>query len=354
MAPVELNGNARPLGATPAPSSSSNSNLNAAGYVRTSNILVLGLRRSGKTSILEVVFKNLSPKHTLYIDPSIRIQRLRIDSAIPLEFWDCPSNVALPTLPLQQFSTVLFVIDMQDTFSYSIPKLIDVVTVMYQTNPEINIEIFVHKADALADDYRIETYRHVQQRVFDELTDTNIDVDSLQLQFHLTSIWDHTILESFSQLVQRLIEPLPYLEELLNVFCANSRLLKSFLFDSNSRIYVATDASPVDGNTHTLCCDYVRMLSDFAPLYCKSVEDNPKDASTWSNSSIRLSPDTSLVYWQITRNLCLVVTIPTDVYLNRRGLIEYNLVFFRQGVQEILDLDASERSRKPGDSTSPS
>lgn len=119
---------------------------------------------------------------------------------------------------------------------------------MCQSNPEINIEVFVHKADALADDYRIgsffppcfwgyachriladtcffphtstETYRHVQQRVFDELTDTTVDVDSLQLQFHLTSIWDHTILESFSQLVQRLIEPLPYLEELLNVFCA--------------------------------------------------------------------------------------------------------------------------------------
>lgn len=111
---------------------------------------------------------------------------------------------------------------------------------MYQSNPEINIEVFVHKADALADDYRIglfalrlsnrlssyfipfspETYRHVQQRVFDELTDTTVDVDALPLQFHLTSIWDHTILESFSQLVQRLIEPLPYLEELLNVFCA--------------------------------------------------------------------------------------------------------------------------------------
>lgn len=52
------------------------------------------------------------------------------------------------------------------------------------------------------------------------------------------------------------------------------------------------------------------------------------------------------------RNLCLVIIVPTEVYLNRRGLIEYNLVFFRQGVQEILEVDASERSRQPDDSTS--
>lgn len=345
MAPIEANGNANSTDTTTPVATS---------YLRTSNVLVLGLRRSGKTSILEVVFKNLSPKDTLYIDPSIRIQKLRIDSAIPLEFWDCPSSVSLSTLPLQDFSTVLFVIDMQDIFTYAIPKLIDVISIMYQSNPEINIEVFVHKADALADDYRIETYRHVQQRVFDELTDTTVDVDALPLQFHLTSIWDHSILESFSQLVQRLIEPLPYLEELLNVFSANSRLLKSFLFDSSSRIYVATDMSPVDVHTHNLCCDYVRMHSDFALLFSKSVEENPRDASTWSNGSIRLNPDTSLIYWQITKNLCLVVIIPTEVYSNRRGLVEYNLVFFRQGVQEILEVDASERRRQPDDSRPPS
>lgn len=130
-----------------------------------------------------------------------------------------------------------------------------------------------------------ETYRHVQQRVFDELQDTAIEIEMLQLQFHLTSIYDHSVYESFSQVVQRLIDPLPYLEDLMNVFCAvshvsnsqnllalnfslqNSRLSKAFLFDPRSRIYVATDASPVDGATHNLCCDYVHMLSRFAPLY---------------------------------------------------------------------------------------
>ncbi|KAF8525955.1 Gtr1/RagA G protein [Hysterangium stoloniferum] len=217
--------------------------------------------------MLQVMFKNYSPKQTLYIEPTTKIQKMRINSAIPLELWDCPGNVPLPTLPLNDFSTILFVIDIQDNFNYSIPRLVDVITTVYHVNPEINIEVFVHKADVLADDYRIDTNRHVQQRIIDDLTDASLDVESLQLQFHITTIYDHSIHESFSLVVQKLIDPLPYLEELLNVFCANSRLSKAFLFDTNSRIYVATDASPVDAATHNVCCDYVQMMSQFAPLY---------------------------------------------------------------------------------------
>lgn len=41
-------------------------------------------------------------------------------------------------------------------------------------------------------------------------------------QFHLTSIYDHTINEAFSKVLHKLIDPINYLEELLNVFCAVS------------------------------------------------------------------------------------------------------------------------------------
>lgn len=47
----------------------------------------------------------------------------------------------------------------------------------------------------------------------------------------------------------------------------NSQSSKAFLFDINSRLYVATDASPVDSATHNLCCDYLSMLNMFLPLY---------------------------------------------------------------------------------------
>ena len=47
----------------------------------------------------------------------------------------------------------------------------------------------------------------------------------------------------------------------------NSQASKAFLFDSISRLYVATDASPVDQPTHSLCSEYLHMLNSFGPLY---------------------------------------------------------------------------------------
>lgn len=41
---------------------------------------------------------------------------------------------------------------------------------------------------------------------------------SLFLSFYLTSIYDHSIFEAFSKVVQKLIPQLPTLENLLNIF----------------------------------------------------------------------------------------------------------------------------------------
>lgn len=42
------------------------------------------------------------------------------------------------------------------------------------------------------------------------------------LSFHLTSIYDHSIFEAFSKVVQKLIPQLPVLESLLNLFISVS------------------------------------------------------------------------------------------------------------------------------------
>jgi Ras-related GTP-binding protein C/D len=44
----------------------------------------------------------------------------------------------------------------------------------------------------------------------------------MQLNFHLTSVYDHSLHEAFSKVLHKLIDSLPFLEELLNVFCAVS------------------------------------------------------------------------------------------------------------------------------------
>ena len=65
----------------------------------------------------------------------------------------------------------------------------------------------------------------------------------VKLSFYLTSIYDHSIFEAFSKVIQKLIPQLPTLEELLNLFVqvrdrfpglgnliSSLSLLASFLF----------------------------------------------------------------------------------------------------------------------------
>ncbi|KAG6327377.1 hypothetical protein ID866_11712, partial [Astraeus odoratus] len=192
--------------------------------------------------------------------------------------------------------------------------------------------------------------------------------------------YDHTLQDAFSRVLHKLIDSLPYLEGLLNVFCSNTSCPKAFLFDIRSRLYVATDASPVDQATHNLCCDYLQMLNSFGPLYKSAFfsptsvpyrATNPELTSTDGLSSLNGNttphstappkplnfpsasasltpshPGTTLTYHLVTPHLALLALLPTTVYDMRRGLVEWNVVWLREGVREIWEV---EKERCEGD-----
>jgi Ras-related GTP-binding protein C/D len=286
----------------------------------------------------------------------------------------------------------VFVIDIQDHHQQPIARLIELVITAYQENQNVNLEVFVHKAEALSEEYKIENFKHIQQRVLEELDD--YDYGHIPVNFHLTSIHDHSLQDAFSKVVHKLIDSLPYIEDLLNVFCGNSQATKAFLFDVKSRLYVATDASPVDSATHSLCSDFLLTLNSLGPLYKSAqastfeerqkifpsqlvqplsesiqpspntsprspssdkgklpdsdrVTDPPK-ALFYPSASTSLSPgstETTVTCHLITPQLALLALIPTQTFEGRRGLVEYNVVFFREGVQEIWQVEREARTR---------
>jgi Ras-related GTP-binding protein C/D len=67
-----------------------------------------------------------------------------------------------------------------------------------------------------------DTQRDIHQRITDELSDAGFD--GVQLGFYLTTIYDHSIFEAFSKVIQKLIVELPTLENLLNNLCSVSFL----------------------------------------------------------------------------------------------------------------------------------
>jgi len=236
-------------------------------------ILIMGLRRSGKSSIQKVVFHKMSPNETLFLESTNKIVKDDISNSSFVSFtiWDFPGQIDFfePTFDSENIfggcGAIVFVIDAQDDYMEALTKLHSTVTKASKVNPDIKFEVFIHKVDGLSEDHKIETQRDIQQRATDELMDS--ESDSIHLSFYLTSIYDHSIFEAFSKVVQKLIPQMATLENLLNIFISNSAIEKAFLFDVVSKIYIATDSSPVDMQTYELCCDMIDVVMDISCIY---------------------------------------------------------------------------------------
>ena len=215
-------------------------------------ILLMGLRRSGKSSIQKVVFHKMSPNETLFLESTNKVIKEDISNSSFVKFsiWDTPGqldffDIGNPmALDMEAIfsgcSALIFVIDAQDDYMEAVSKLVLTATKAYSINPKIHFEVFIHKVDSLSDETKMETQRDINTRAMDEMANENAGFQ-IPLTFYLTSIYDHSIFEAFSKVVQKLIPQLPTLENLMNSFIQYSNSEKAFLFDVVSKIYIATD-----------------------------------------------------------------------------------------------------------------
>jgi len=284
-------------------------------------ILLMGPRRAGKTSIQRVVFHKMSPHETLFrLEATQMLERAVVDHTPLCRFtiWDFPgdqyeygyddqqqqqqedtkedggeggyNNISDDPDSQQQqknqqqqgssnyddqiFSkatALIFVLDAQDEpYDHVLQSFTDTVTRAVRANPTIAVEVFVHKVDGelfLSDEAKYDCRRDVMQQVADELADAGLSHDAIPISYHLTSIYDHSVFEAFSRVVQRLIPELPTLEHLLNVLVSTCSMEKAYLFDVASKLYISTDSSPVDMQSVELCSDMIDVVLDVSGIY---------------------------------------------------------------------------------------
>ncbi|XP_025089283.1 ras-related GTP-binding protein C-like isoform X1 [Pomacea canaliculata] len=312
-------------------------------------ILLMGLRRSGKSSIQKVVFHKVSPNETLFLESTNKIVKDDVSNSSFVQFqvWDVPGQIDFfdPTFDSETIfggcGALIFVIDAQDDYIEALARLQMEVTRAYKINPNIKFEVFIHKVDGLSDDNKIETQRDIHQRSTDDLAEAGME--NVHLSFHLTSIYDHSIFEAFSKVVQKLIPQLPVLENLLNILISNSGIEKAFLFDVMSKIYIATDSSPVDMQCYELCCDMIDVVIDMSCIYgsydlwmsTRARDDGAFDGD--SSAIIKLNTNTILYLREVNRHLALICILREDSF-DKQGLIDYNFGCFRKAIQQVFDI----------------
>ena len=246
-------------------------------------ILLMGARRGGKSSIQRVVFHKMSPHETLFLESTnlLDIKFIANNAFVQFEVWDFPGDYE-PDKPAsyggQQIDAdqvfracgaLVFVIDAQDDpTEVALTKLHDTVSRAHRVNPDIHFEVFVHKVDGdlfLSDDLKVDCLRDIQQQVVDEMEDAGLP--DVRFSFYLTSIYDHSIFEAFSKVVQKLVPQLPTMENLMNTLIASCNVEKAFLFDIVSKLYIATDSNPVHMQSYELCSDMIDVVIDVSCIY---------------------------------------------------------------------------------------
>lgn len=290
-------------------------------------ILLMGPRRAGKTSIQRVVFHKMSPHETLFrLEATQMLERAVVDHTPLCRFtiWDFPGDQyeygyddqqqqkggvdankegdgaedddqppdsQQPQYDDQIFSkatALIFVLDAQDEpYDHVLQSFTDTVTRAVRANPTIAVEVFVHKVDGelfLSDEAKYDCRRDVMQQVADELADAGLSHDAIPISYHLTSIYDHSVFEAFSRVVQRLIPELPTLEHLLNVLVSTCSMEKAYLFDVASKLYISTDSSPVDMQSVELCSDMIDVVLDVSGIYGMGGTGSGKKNGTTANS----------------------------------------------------------------------
>ncbi|KAJ9081699.1 GTP-binding protein gtr2 [Entomophthora muscae] len=182
-------------------------------------LLLMGLRRSGKSSIQRVVFHKMAPNETLFLESTSKVMKDSIASFIDFQVWDFPGQIDFFDTAFDSDSifgevgALVYIVDAQDDYTDSLGKLHDTLVRAYSVNPDLFFEVFVHKVDGLSDDYKVDLTRDIQQRVMDELAD--VGLENLVISFYPTSIYDHSIFEALSKVLQKMIRQLPTLEKSL-------------------------------------------------------------------------------------------------------------------------------------------
>lgn len=305
-------------------------------------LLLMGLRRSGKSSIASVVFHKMPPNETLFLESTTRIQKDSIHSFMDFQVWDFPGQLEYlePSFDLEDIfgslGALVWVIDAQDDYLDSVARLNRTILTVQQYYPGINIEVFIHKVDGLSDEFRTDIYQDIVQRISDELSDAGYE--NAPVHYYLTSIYDYSVFEAFSKVIQKLIPNLSTLENLINTLGNNCGFEKTYLFDVLSKIYIASDTRPVDMACYEMCSDYIDVIVDVSELYSwDHPERRPKgDQIQEAESHVVLHDDTMIHLMEMNKYLCLVSVIRNRESKEKRGLIDLNCRTFQDGLNEVF------------------
>jgi Ras-related GTP-binding protein C/D len=166
-----------------------------------------------------VVFQKLSPHESFFLPSTTKVETFTVQNNKNVKFTvnDFPGDKQFDAVTdralLEKTGAIIYVFDAQiGDLEESCSKLKEVIQEARKVKDDIFYEVFIHKVDSdmyQNDDQRRDVYHDFQREIMQELNNNEINVN---ISFYLTSIYDHTIFDSLSKIVQKLF---PFVEHLV-------------------------------------------------------------------------------------------------------------------------------------------
>jgi len=320
-------------------------------------ILILG-KGSGRTWMRSVIFERKSPLDLVLLDrrPSSKLHITPIRNTLAVDVWDLPGDVNLATddslwfLPHETneaamwktVGAIVVVLDAQEDLRQGmIHDMLATMKRAKQANQDVTLEVFINKVDGdifATEDARMEIYQSFQRQISREmLPQGELEND---IAYHLTSVYNPSIFEAWSLVLQKLFPHQTTISALLDVFIEAGNVEKAFLFDTSTRLNMATDHNPVDQQTLMLCGEVLDVVGELEHIYTPgSVAQPPFEGNRQSGITVRLSHDMLLIAHEVGFRLALVCVIRGDSY-TRPALFERNVALFTEALHHVLAMSA--------------
>ncbi|CAF3446515.1 unnamed protein product [Rotaria socialis] len=314
--------------------------------INKSKLLMWGLTKSGKTSIIKLIFEKMSAGETLKLPETkmVQIHELTCGIYVKFQIRDVPGPKMSSLNDFEAFAsnstTIVFVLDITEDYSDAINLLVSSVQWMHQHGHNVRFEVLIHKIDGVHEPDRLERYSTIQKQVSVMLHECSIEKP--MINFYLTSIYDHSIHEAFSKIVQNQMKQLRALENMLNLVTESTQLDKIFVCDIYNKIFLASDTKPVDTQLSELCCDVVDVYTGISSIYGTS---NNSLLDSMSFCTIELSIGLILYLKDIDPTTALICILKKESKINE-ALMEVNLNILKKNIQELFLMFAKNSTRQ--------
>lgn len=302
-----------------------------------------------------------------------------------LESTPTPQHLLVDTNPLSQFELIdfpgdwseaennqifkgrgtcfVFVMDAQDEpYDLVLSYMTGLISKAVKVNEGIHIHVFINKVDGelfLSEEAKYDCRRDVVSLVQEEMEQIP-NLENVHIEYFLTSIYDHSVYESFSKVVQKLVPALSTIESLLNVLVERNGMEKAFLFDVASKLYISTDSNPVDAAGYELCSDMIDVVLDVSGIYGgrkngNGIEEGLSEGASVDESTINQEEDKNgyydsescaaihlsngiVLYLKEVESMLALVCLTREESFGRRGLVDYNIGVFKDAIKKMIEV----------------